>query len=169
MGLKKRLRELKKIYSEYALLWEDWIQYEFNDLSEEDIHLINFYVAKNIGVIDYLRYRHHNNHLKSSINKLNASFPEFQEWVVLKFQFILLRLAFKMDFEIFFGTDIEHLQLSEEFKNKLKGFNAKNLDTLFRNYSEDDFKYKWFSVVKDATYLLRQENQKSEVLYQEDG
>lgn len=156
----KLLEELKFNFSHYSTLWEEWINYKYCHLTGKEIDTMNLIIKNNfkVGINDFIIFYNRIEIIADITQKLRAYYDEFKEWVISNWQLSIVKLASLDNINIFFGTDIEHLKISEELKNNLKKFGLRTLNDVFNTYMNNDFKRtKLFNTVLECQPLLRKE------------
>ncbi len=90
MKLKNALDDLKLIFNSYSQLWETWRIYKFNNLTEEDIYLVEVYRLKKFiaNFDDLLMFYSRPKFIESITEKLNLGLREFQKWETKHLNFI---------------------------------------------------------------------------------
>lgn len=136
------LTELKTVFANYAPLWDAWQNYQFNGLSKEDVYVLTVQKQQKYSYSpgDSLMFYNKDKAIESVLEKLKVNYPHYQEWVVMKFWFSLIRRLDKHLLDHYFGLSFDDLPLSLEEKNILKQFGVSSINQLFQTYTDEDLK-----------------------------
>ena len=144
MNIKPELQDLKQIYDLYKLFWKEWTIYKYSGLNDKDVSLVafylkidfDFYACDNLSVYDSRLA------LARLNEKLRANYCNYQDWVIKKFQFTIIKDCLKNDFEINYSMPIKKLNVDVKLSKILLRFNFNNLQQLFGHYTDETFRDK---------------------------
>jgi hypothetical protein len=138
----KILNQLKESFGLYLPFWMEWKEYEFNGLTATEIYMIEVQAKNNFknNMDDSFMFYNQLDTLKNLIHKLSENFEEFQDWLIIKFQFSIVKFSQGINLELFYKIPIAELQLPQILIQNLQEFNCKNLEELFAKYSDKDFR-----------------------------
>lgn len=136
------LFNLYSIFSLYAPCWQDWKAYPHNGLDATDLYVLenlqrsNFNIEAGNGQMFYYQPKV----IEGVTAKLHSNYPHYQEWVIIKFWFALIRRLDKHLLEQYFGTPFDELPLSPGEKELLKKFGVGSLNQLIQKYTDADLR-----------------------------
>ncbi|MCC6370739.1 MAG: hypothetical protein IT236_07040 [Bacteroidia bacterium] len=140
--MNKLLLKFEEVFSLYAPFWEQWANYSFNGLNSQDIYLINAHRLHEFKFEagDNLMFYNKAETVELVVSKLKSTYANYQEWVLIKFQFLLLFTSGKENVLKTLETPIEYLPLDNSLKEIIRSFKGDTLSEIFKNYSDIDFK-----------------------------
>ena len=177
----EQLLELKKSFENLVPFWFDWVQYKHNGLDEIDVYIIETFRKKEFkfNPKDSPMFYYRKNIIENTLKKLELSYREFQDWVIVKFQVSLLNLfseensnstlnelnvitdnSKSISVESFFDKEIQTLFLEEEIKKALLTFNCLTIGGIVGQFSEYELKEKsvfknilnFFTVIQESKH-----------------
>jgi hypothetical protein len=136
------IEKLKQAFEPYKPFWDDWKKYRYNLLTRREIHLVNALIEKDfqLSFEDQSIFYFNHHLLNQIIKKFNESLPEFNEWLILRFQFRLLVLIPEGKTLHPFSSAINDLHLPKPIKNCLYKFNCYSIYGIIWTYTEKQFK-----------------------------
>jgi hypothetical protein len=158
-SVSQKLEKLNSYLQLYSPFWSEWTKYSCNGLTETDIYVIASIKKNNFqfSFVDNIAMYFKANAIERITEKLRLNYPEFQEWIILKFQFSLVSLALEHDFDGFFATEIEFLPIHPELKMCLEKFKFRSLNDLFKTHSDCSFRQKpYFDLILTFNNILKQ-------------
>jgi len=161
----KILKELQESYKPYASFWEEWKEYKFNGLTTTDIYMIEVQIENNftIQINDFVMFYNQLESLRSLTIKLKTNYVEFKEWLVMKFQFAVMKFADGIPLDLFFRIPLivfykmlpDYKTLSPDLIKILEKFNCQTLHEIFLLHSDKDFRNnRNFPIVVEFQMLL---------------
>jgi hypothetical protein len=144
--MKSNLKILQQIVSLYAPFWLEWSEYKFNALSVKDSLVINTLLKNKFKISTTPKSEFYISPKKINrlILKLKNNYSHYQEWVIIRFQFILLKKMCEGNRELLYGIPIQQLPIDAELIEVLLRFKANSLVELFTLYNDKAFKDKIF-------------------------
>ena len=139
------LSELRDWYLRYQNFWQEWKNYQYNDLNSHEIAQIerfrdnNFHIDTQILIHFYTEEEIINHLTMPLIKKLKATYDEYKEWVTLRFLLSLARYMELSDLYAFSATDFDHFPILRSIQVAVLDFNCKSIEELISTYDE-----RWF-------------------------
>lgn len=156
----KLLEELKASLQPYEFFWDEWAIDENCNLDEQEIALVNSYLATSfeVGVLQKILFYHKARAVKESIRKLSLGYAIFKEFVVVKFLLSIIAMAKQHGYDDFLATPISQLKISKDLKDILMSFKSYTLQQLFIVYKVEDFGRKQiFNKIRQYHILIKEE------------
>lgn len=150
----EQLLELKKSFENLSPFWFDWVQYKYNGLDEIDVYIIETFRKKEFkfNLDNSTMFYYRKNIIENIIEKFEGSYPEFQDWVIVKFQILLLNILTEentnstefesLNIQFFDDKEINTLFLEDEIKVALLSFKCKTIKEILERFSDTGFKEK---------------------------
>lgn len=168
MNRNTHLFNLHSIFNLFAPCWNDWKAYAHNGLGATDIYVLdnlkqsNFEVDAGNGQMFYYQPKV----IEGVTAKLHSNYTHYQEWVVLKFWFTLLKRFDKSLIDFYFELPLASLPLTHTETELLKKFNVKNIEQLINEYPDKEMhKPELFGLVMQwmSINLKREPNPHNEI------
>lgn len=160
------LQDLKRSFLQYIAFYHEWSIYKYSGLNELDLYMLKVHFENNFEVDSDNLIMFYNNpvEIKKLTKKLDENYTFFQEWLILKFQMEVLKLAGDMPLELFFNTSFYvssdesfyPTRISNDLLLILKKFGHRNFSMLFQCNSEKDFmKKEKFEIIVEFMTVLK--------------
>lgn len=140
--MKSQLKKLNDLYSLYQPFWTEWIRYKHCKLTEKEVAAINFLFkckfSKNVRADT--EFSIGNIEIQDLTAKLKRIYNDYQEWAILRFQFVILNYMYKDGKKLGHTQAIEDLPLDLGLIEILLKFKSETLEELIEKYTEMEFK-----------------------------
>jgi len=134
--------KLLQIFSLYSHYWKEWQAYKHSGLSKLDRYVVNAQIENDFSESPQSRKMvfGEEKRIKAVTRKLKASYNHYQDWVVMRFQFLIINQLGAQNLLLLLNVPIAQLPLAGELKEVLLKFGSPTLENLFDGYAEREFK-----------------------------
>ena len=135
------LNDLVNYQIRYKTFWTEWTAYKHSGLEPAEIDLINKIIKALPAKMkrDKLDLYYTSNDLNKLITKLKTNYTDYQDWVILNFQWALIKTG-SGNYLNFYDTAIAELAIDPQLKSILQSFGFETLSQLFSTYSDASFR-----------------------------
>lgn len=140
----KKRSPIYTVFKYYEPCWHDWQQYKYCGLNETDKYVVNAHLNSQFefSAGDTLMFYNRPKVVDSVKNKLETNFESYQDWVIDKFQFALIKLLGAHQVEQVFYCPILFLNINQELKEILMRLRGSNLMEIIGPLPHNELKNK---------------------------
>lgn len=143
--IKMQLHDLKEWYLRHKDFWTWWKNYEYNGLDSKDIVAIETFRDNHFSInTKQLETFHEKDRIIERlvtplVDKFRDNYPEYKEWVCIKFQFFLVKTGYRYGIDSFFETPIKELNVNTRLKEHLLSFGFDTVQQITDKYGDRGF------------------------------
>lgn len=140
--MKSQLEQLQNFFSLYQPFWREWLRYKHCKLSQREVTAINFLSKGKFRrtTCGETGFSVSMAEIQNLTAKLKRVYNHYQEWAILRFQFVILSYMYNDGKKIQPSVGIKNLPIDTALIKILQKFKSKTLDELVDTYTDKEFK-----------------------------